>query len=320
MRAVEVSSADRLLKKPFRIAGEEHFDVTTVTVSITEDGHTGRGECNPYSVLGWTKDRVLAEIERVRPALAVGADRVALLDLVPPGPARNALDCALVDLECRTLGQTAGEIFGIDATGPVVSAMTLDIGANAAGAVDLPVVKIKIDDASDPSVLAELRRVAPTATVLVDANGSLDEDGLRQWLPHLVEHGVSVLEQPMPRGCDDGLIDVKSEVLLCADESFQTARDLHDCAGRYDLVNIKLDKIGGLTAAVGAEAVARGMGLGTMVGCMMGTSLSAAPAWWLAQRARFIDLDGPTLLAEDMDNAMTWTVGAISRPDVRLWG
>lgn len=320
MRAIEVSSADRPLRTPFRIAGEEHVDVTTVTVSITEDGRTGWGECNPYSVPGWTKDRVLAEVEQARPVVAAGADRVALLDLAPPGPARNAIDCALVDLECAISGRSAGELFGIETADPVVSAMTLGIGASAAGGADLPVLKVKIDRRSDPSVLAELRQVAPTATVLVDANGCLDEDELLRWLPHLVEHDISVLEQPLPRGGDRALAEVETKVLLCADESFQSARDLHNCAHRYDLVNIKLDKVGGLTAAVAADAAARGLGLGTMVGCMMGTSLSAAPAWWLAQRAHFADLDGPTLLAEDTDHAMTWTAGSVSRPDTRLWG
>ena len=325
MRALTVDSADRLLRTPFRIAGEEHFDVTTVTVSITEGAVTGRGECNPYSVPGWTKDRVLAEIDRVRPIVEGGADRFALLDLLPPGPARNALDCALIDLECSVRGISAGELLGIEPVGPVDSAMTISLGADTGtlagvAVADLPVVKLKIDRDSTPSVLARLRGAAPKATLTIDANGDLDEAALLSWLPHLAEHDVSVLEQPLPRGHDEPLAALRTGAPLCADESFQSARDLVDCAGRYALVNIKLDKVGGLTAALAAEAAARTLGLETMTGCMMGTSLSAAPAWWLAQRTRFADLDGPTLLADDIDDAMDWANGSVSRPDPKLWG
>lgn len=326
MRTTTVSSTDRPLRTPFRIAGEEHFDVTTVTVSISANGATGRGECNPFSVPGWTKDSVLDEIERVRAIVDGGVDRFALLDLMPPGPARNAVDCALIDLECAVKGVPAGTVIGVAARGPVVSAMTIGLDASAGEGLPLaefaghPVIKLKIDSGSDPSLLAALRSVAPNAVVIVDANGSLDERAVETWLPHLSRHGVNVFEQPMRRGGDEYLASVKTDVLLCADESFQCARDLADCASRYDMVNIKLDKVGGLTAAVQIYRAASSLGLVCMAGCMMGTSLSAAPAWWFAQLTRFADIDGPTLLASDIDSAMTWRNGAVSRPVSRLWG
>lgn len=321
-----VDSQDRLLRRPFRIANEEHFDVTTLTVTIESDAGIGHGECNPFSLSGWTKDRAVEEIRAIAALVEHGIDRVALLDAMSPGPARNAVDSALFDLECIETNVTAGEILGTDVTRPVVTALTAGLPSagevvDYGGFANLPMVKVKIDASSDTAAVCALREVAPLTRIIVDANGSLDAEAVNRWLPVLRECSVEVLEQPMAPGKDSYLRTVnRGDVAFCADESFRSIRDLAEAAQTYDMVNVKLDKVGGVTAAKQVIDLAPRMGLRVMVGCMMGTSLSAAPAWWLAQAAEVVDIDGPTLLAADVDQAMSWDAGLVSRPAPELWG
>ncbi len=326
LAVLSVTTQDRPLRKPFRIANERHDDVTTVTVTIGRGGALGRGECNPFSVSGWSTDRVLSEINAVAPLVERGIDRPALLEAMPPGPARSAVDCALLDVECRAAADRAGRLLQLGAAGPVTTALTA--GIPEAGEkpdygelAGLPIVKIKIDRSSDSAVVTALRAAAPKARVIVDANGSLDAAALRRWLPVLRENAVDVLEQPVAPGEDACLAGIaRGNVALCADESFLRLSDLPAVARTYDMVNVKLDKVGGVTAARHVVDLAPRFGLRLMVGCMLGTSLSAAPAWWLAQAAEIVDLDGPVLLAQDVDHAMRWDAGIISEPVPELWG
>lgn len=300
--------------------------MTTVTIVVDGPSGVGRGECNPWSVPGWSKARVLDEIRAVTPLIERGLSREGLLEVMRPGPARNAVDSALVDLECGERRISAGELFGIGDVRDVSTAMTVSLpgcGENFdfTAYLGLPIVKMKIDTSSDPRTVFELRRAVPAARIIVDANGSLDVAGLDRWIPALREAEVEVLEQPVARGFDNCLRDIDSgDVLLCADESFRSLSDLVEVTELYDMVNIKLDKSGGPTAAFQAAELARQAGLRIMVGCMMGTSLSTAPAWWLAQTAEVADIDGPTLLAADIEHPMKWSSGLVSRPSPDLWG
>jgi len=323
---LSIDCQDRFLREPFRIANEEHFDVTTLTVTIESNGAIGRGECNPFSISGWSHKRALGEIESVLPLIEHGIGRLALLNAMEPGPARNAVDCALFDLECAELGLGAGDLLGVKATAPIKSAQTAGLSENGEildfrSFINLPIIKLKIDRTSDTELVSKLREAAPSARIIVDANGSLDAAAVEHWLPVLKKNAVEVFEQPMASGEDSYLRVVdQGNVALCADESFQSIKDLATITGVYDMVNVKLDKVGGITAASQSIQLAQKMSLRVMVGCMMGSSLSAAPAWWLSHNAEVVDIDGPTLLSVDVDNSMSWKAGLVSQPTPKLWG
>jgi L-alanine-DL-glutamate epimerase-like enolase superfamily enzyme len=298
-----------------------------VVVAVVQDGvHRGRGEAVPYARYGETVEGVLAEIASVRSAIEAGADRADLQDLLPPGAARNAVDCALWDLEAKMAGVRAWRLAGRERLDPVKTCFTLSLAqaevmAEAARShARWPVLKMKIGGADHLDLVSAVRAAAPRARLVVDANESLSFDDLRRLGPELTRLGVVLLEQPLAAAEDAVLEGWNSPLPICADESLHTRAELAACARRYAAVNIKLDKAGGLTEALALKAAAQAAGLEIMAGCMVATSLAMAPALLVAQGARFVDLDGPLLLARDRTPALPISGPLIEPPSAELWG
>ena len=301
-------------------------EAEVVVAEIAGEVHCGRGEAVPYARYGETAASVLDQIESVRPRIEAGAGRMDLQGLAPPGAARNALDCALWDLEAKRAGVRAWTLAGRGRLDPVKTCFTISLGtpgemAEAARAnARRPMLKLKIGGVDDLDGVAAVRAAAPLARLLVDANEALSFEDLRRLAPELARLDVRLLEQPLPAGEDAALEGYVSPVPLCADESLHTRAELAACARRYGFVNIKLDKTGGLTEALLLAAEARTLGLGLMVGCMVATSLAMAPAMILAQGAEFVDLDGPLLLARDREPGLAITGSLLEPPSSDLWG
>lgn len=297
-----------------------------MVAELIADGVTGRGEAVPYARYGETVEGVLADIEALREAIEAGADRLALLDLAPPGAARNALDCALWDLQAKATGKRAWTLAGLARLDPVKTCLTLsleapDVMADRARAhARWPMLKLKIGAADDLDRIEAVRAAAPRSRLVVDANEALAFDDLRRLAPELARLDVQLLEQPIAAAEDEVLEGWASPVPLCADESLHTRRELDACARRYAAVNIKLDKAGGLTEALALKSEARARGLEIMAGCMVATSLAMAPALLVAQGARFVDLDGPLLLARDREPGLPILGALIEPPPAALWG
>jgi L-alanine-DL-glutamate epimerase-like enolase superfamily enzyme len=297
-----------------------------VVVELTDGGFVGRGEATPYPRYGETPEQVLAEIEAHRPAIEAGAGRAALQSLMVPGAARNALDCALWDLEAKRAGVRAWTLAGRERLDPVKTAYTLSLAppdrmAEAArAAARRPVLKLKIGGVDDLDRVEAVRAAAPRSRLIVDANEALDFDALRRLAPDLARLDVKLVEQPLPAGADAELEGWASPVPLCADESLHTRAELTACARRYACANVKLDKAGGLTEALALRAEARTVGLDVMAGCMVATSLAMAPALLVAQGAAFVDLDGPLLLARDREPGLAYLGSMIEPPPPALWG
>lgn len=297
-----------------------------VVVELADGPYAGRGEAVPYARYGETMAGVLAEIEAARAAVESGADRMALQQLLPPGAARNALDCALWDLEAKQAGVRAWALAGRPRLDPVKTCYTLSLDtpeAMAGAARDharRPMLKLKIGGADDLDRVEAVRAAAPRTRLIVDANEGLSFEELTRLAPEFARLDVQLVEQPLPAGEDAALEGWTSPVPLCADESLHTRAELADCARRYACVNIKLDKAGGLTEALATAAEARAVGLEVMVGCMVATSLAMAPAMIVAQGARFVDLDGPLLLARDREPGLVITGSLIEPPPPALWG
>ena len=314
------------LNRPFRIARGVKTAADVVTVTITQDGHVGRGEGVPYPRYGESIAVTLAEIARVRGAIEAGADRQELLGLLRPGAARNAIDCALWDLAAKLAGRTVATLIGAPAPVALASALTVVIdtpeamGQAAALIATAPLIKVKVDAENPAAQLRAVRAAAPAAALIVDPNESWDRAVLEAMQDLLVELRVALLEQPVPSGADAWLADFTSAVPICADESVHTADDLDQVATRYQYVNIKLDKAGGLTAALELAQAARARGLGLMTGCMVSSSLSIAPALHVARLCAFVDLDGPIWLAEDRPGGVTDAGGMLSPPLPGFWG
>jgi L-alanine-DL-glutamate epimerase-like enolase superfamily enzyme len=309
----------------FVIARGARTEAVVVTVTITSGRASGRGECVPYARYGETVDSVVAAIDAQRAAIEAGADRERLTYLMPAGAARNALDCALWDLEAKESGLPAHILAGVDRLSAVTTAYTIsldapDAMAAAAAASGRPILKIKLGGADDPARIAAVRAAAPDATLIVDANEGWSAGNLAENLAACEEAGVALIEQPLPAGDDHLLAARWRDVPICADESIHTRADLDGLAELYDVINIKLDKTGGLTEALALADQAEELGLGIMVGCMVGTSLAMAPALMLAPRARFIDLDGPLLLARDRDDGLVYEGSIVKPPAPSLWG
>jgi L-Ala-D/L-Glu epimerase len=314
------------LIRPFRIARGTKTAADVVTVTIGEAGVFGRGEAAPYPRYGETIEDTLAAIEQVRPLIERGAGRVELLDAMPAGAARNALDCALWDLEARLSGQDVATMSGGAPLRSVASAMTIVIDTpdamarEAAMLADLPLLKIKVD-ANDPAArIRAVRAAAPRAALIVDPNESWDRPLMEAMQTVLLEAGVALLEQPVPAGDDEWLAGFAPAVPICADESVHVAADLPVVALRYQVVNVKLDKTGGLTAALELAQAARARGLGLMTGCMVSSSLSIAPALHVAIMSDFVDLDGPVWLREDRPGGVTAEGGFLHPPAAGFWG
>jgi L-alanine-DL-glutamate epimerase-like enolase superfamily enzyme len=325
-RRIEVRHDTLALNRPFRISRGVRTATEVIVVTITGDGVSGRGEGVPYARYGESVLSAIAQIERIRPAIEAGADRAALLSLLPPGAARNAVDCALWDLAARQAGRSVAEMIGAPAPERLVSALTIVIdtpaamAAAAAEIADAPLLKIKVD-ADDPAArIRAVRAAAPGARLIVDPNESWDRALLEAMQPVLVAEQVALLEQPVPAGDDAWLEGFVPDVPICADEAVHVVADLDAVAQRYQMVNIKLDKSGGLTAALILALDARTRGLGLMTGCMVSSSLSIAPALHIARLSDFVDLDGPTWLAEDRPGGVRDEDGFLTMPAPGFWG
>lgn len=326
MRQLLVERHDFALSRPFVIAGQTFTSSDTVRVSLAEGGHCGRGEASGVIYTGETPDTIIAAIEAVRHEIEAGTGRIELQLLLPSGGARNALDCALWDLEAKQTDSSVWRQAGIEPR-PLVTVLTLGIdtpdvmAARAAAARAHPKLKLKLDAETPIERVAAVRAARPDATLIVDVNQAWDMAALVDHAPRLAALGVELIEQPLPRGRDDELIDYQSPVLLGADESCLDLAELPLVWDRYGLINVKLDKCGGLTEALALARAATSAGLEVMVGNMTGTSLAMAPSHVVAQFARFVDLDGPLLLASDILPGLVYRAGGIVEPPERnLWG
>ncbi len=326
MRTLEVRDEHWPLAQAFVISRGSKSEAHVIVAEIRDGAHHGHGEAVPYARYGETVAGVLEQIESVRGSIEGGADRAALQTLLPAGAARNALDCALWDLEAKLAGVRAWTLAGRVRLDPVKTCFTISLGpreamAEAAAAnARRPMLKVKIGSKDDLDAVEAVRRAAPRTRLILDANEALAFDDLIRLAPDFAKLDVLLLEQPLPAGEDEALEAYEGPIALCADESLHTRVELAACARRYGLVNVKLDKAGGLTEALALVAEARAQGLGVMVGCMVATSLAMAPAMILAQGAEVVDLDGPLLLARDREPGLTITGSVIEPPGAELWG
>ena len=319
---IEVTPDTFRLAEVFTISRGSRTEAKVLTVRITEGDVTGWGECVPYARYDETLESVTAQIDGLSGPLS----REALYDLLPAGAARNAVDCALWDLEAKRAGKRVWELAGLAAPVPQITAYTLSLDtpekmrAQAAKHAHRPLLKIKLGTPDDMPRLEAVRTGAPDATIIVDANEGWSAEVYADLAPHLVRLGVALVEQPLPAGEDDALIGVARPVPVCADESAHDCSSLPKLKGKYDVVNIKLDKTGGLTEALRLRDAARAEGYDVMVGCMVGSSLAMAPATLVAQGAKIVDLDGPLLLGEDREHALQFDAAGVHPPSVALWG
>lgn len=302
-----------------------HVDVVTVT--ITETGAQGRGEATPIYYHGETAESVKAAVLEVRQLIEGGMDRHALQGVLPRGAARNALDAALWDLASKAMRQPAWRLAGLAEPQPLVTAYTISLGTSEKMRADAekasgiyPLLKLKLAGEGDVDRVAAVRAGAPNARLIVDANEAWTGRDIEREAASLLPYGVELIEQPVRAGADEQLDGLDVPIPLCADESCQDRADLARCVGRYHAINIKLDKTGGLTEALALAAEARADGLEIMVGCMLSTSLGVAPATLVAQRARWVDLDGPLLLATDRASAIRFDGAIMPPPPASLWG
>lgn len=326
MPRLEVRVESWPLARPFRISRGARSDATVVTVAVTDAGETGRGECLPYPRYGESPASVRAELKARGEELERGRDRQSILAAMPPGAARNALDCALVDLECKKRGLRAWELLGVEAPAPVATAYTIGIdapeamGAEAAAHRDRRLLKLKLGPERAVECVRAVRRAAPDSTLIVDANEAWTLERFAHAVDAFAACGVAMVEQPLPAGRDAELQRLKSPVPLGADESAHTADDLEALADVYQVVNVKLDKAGGIGAALEMKARAKALNLEVMVGCMLATSLSMAPATLLTPGALYVDLDGPLLLAADREPGLRYERDVVHPPPRALWG
>jgi L-alanine-DL-glutamate epimerase-like enolase superfamily enzyme len=314
------------LREPFVIARGSQTTCEVIVVHLATGGHVGRGEAVGVDYHGETIDSMRAQIESVRGAIERGVDRGQLLDILPPGGARNALDAALWDLEAKRTGTTVWELAGIAKPRSIETCLTIGIRpipeyeAKARALARYAWIKVKVSEDRPLEAVAAVRRGAPQSRLVVDANQAWSVDQLQQLAPALAALRVDLLEQPVRESDGDRLANLELPVPVCADEPANTLDDLPRLIDRYDFVNIKLDKSGGLTAALDFAHAARAAGLRLMVGCMVGGSLAMAPAMVLAQLCEIADLDGPLLQAEDWPDAIDYRDGLMSLPSRQLWG
>lgn len=315
------------LSVPFRISRGTKTAAEVVTVEIRQDGVVGRGECVPYPRYGETIDTTIRTIDAALPAIEEGIGRDALMRLMPAGAARNAVDCALWDLEARLAAADVPAMLGLERPlPPIPTAMTISLdtpenmGAAAAALAGVPLIKVKVDRNAPAAQLRAVRKSAPRPRMIVDPNESWTIDDVSAWQSLLIELGVDLLEQPLPAAGDGALIGYASAIPIAADESVHGVDDLALLPDGYDVVNIKLDKTGGLTAALALADAARKRGLGVMTGCMVCSSLSIAPALMIAAQSIFVDLDGPTWLTQDRESGLEFRQGWLTAPQSFMWG
>ncbi|MDA8585134.1 dipeptide epimerase [Rhodobacteraceae bacterium] len=310
------------LAETFTIARGSKDVAEVVTVRVKASGVTGWGECVPYARYGETGESVVGEVA----SMPAPIDRVSLIEALPAGAARNAIDCALWDLEAKTAGKRVWELAGLALPGPQITAYTLSLdtpqnmGQAAAKHGHRPLLKIKLGGEGDMARLEAVRQGAPSTEIIVDANEGWSAELYSELAPHLVRLGVTLVEQPLPADNDGMLGEIERPLPVCADEACHDRASLPALLGKYDMVNIKLDKTGGLTEALALRGEALAQGFGVMVGCMVGTSLAMAPAVLVAQGAAVVDLDGPLLLAEDRDHALVYDDRGVHSPQPELWG
>jgi L-alanine-DL-glutamate epimerase-like enolase superfamily enzyme len=310
----------------FTISRGAKTEAVTVVAEVSHGGVSGRGECVPYPRYGETPEATLAALQAMQEPLSRGLDRQALQAAMPAGAARNALDCALIDLEAKTRGRRAWDLLGRPAPTACITAYTISLGspeamaAATAKAAHRPLLKIKLGGEDDGARIAAVRKAAPESELIVDANEAWTSDNLEQNLNECAQAGVTLVEQPLPAGHDEALMRIRRPVSVCADESVHDRKSLAALRERYDAVNIKLDKTGGLTEALAMAEAAQALGFEIMVGCMVATSLAMAPAMLLASRARFVDLDGPLLLARDREGGLRYDGSLVYPPEAALWG
>jgi len=310
------------LAQVFTISRGSRTEAKVLTVRVNDGTHKGWGECVPYARYGETLDSVTEEIL----SLPGDVTRAGLYDLLPAGAARNAVDCALWDLEAKRAGKRVWQLAGLGAPGPEITAYTLSLAdpaemqAQAAKNAFRPLLKIKLGTPDDMPRLEAVRSGAPQSRIIIDANEGWSAAVYADLAPHLVRLGVDLVEQPLPAGDDDALIGMDRPVPVCADESAHDRASLPGLKGKYDVVNIKLDKTGGLTEALALRNAALAEGYQVMVGCMVGSSLAMAPATLVAQGAMVTDLDGPLLLAEDRDTPLQFDTAGVHPPTPALWG
>ena len=310
------------LREVFTISRGSRTEAHVLTVAVEDGGHTGRGECVPYARYGESLASVAAEID----SLPEHFDRAELQALLPAGAARNGVDCALWDLEAKRTGVRVWQRAGLAAPGPEITAFTLSLAAPeamraaAARHAHRPLLKIKLGGEGDIARLEAVRAGAPRSRMIVDANEGWSPDEYAALAPALLRLGVEMVEQPLPAGADEALAEIDRPLPVCADESCHTTADLPRLAGRYDMVNVKLDKTGGLTEALALRDAARARAFGVMVGCMVGSSLAMAPAVLAAQGAAVTDLDGPLLLARDRAHPLVYDEAGVHPSTPELWG
>lgn len=325
-RVISVEAERFPIAGTFTISRGSKTEAEVISCAITENGRTGRGECVPYKRYGETMEGVRGAIEAMRSEIAHGISRIALLGAMPAGAARNAIDCALWDLEAKISGTPVAHTIRTVPLRPLETAYTLSLAepeamaAQARANAQRPLLKVKIGGDNDIARIRAVTAAAPDSRIILDANEGWTNDNIVENLAFAAEQGIALIEQPLPAGHDGILRHIAHPVPICADESVHEAKDIGALVGLYDAINIKLDKSGGLTAALVLRDRARELGLGVMVGCMVGTSLAMAPAVLLAQDADFVDLDGPLLLARDRVPGLVYRGSLVSPPEPALWG
>jgi L-alanine-DL-glutamate epimerase-like enolase superfamily enzyme len=310
----------------FTISRGAKTEARVVVAELSQGRFCGRGECVPYARYGESPEGVVATLEAYAQSVADGLTREGLQSRMPPGAARNALDCAFWDLEAKQAGRPVHALAGLPPPQALTTAYTISLGtpdemARAArDAAGRPLLKVKLGGDGDPERIAAIRAAVPEAELIVDANEGWKADNLKANLEACARAGVTLIEQPLPAGADDALRNIARPVPVCADESAHDRASLSALVGKYDAVNIKLDKTGGLTEALAMAAEAQRLGLSIMAGCMVATSLSMAPAMLIGQMARVVDLDGPLLLARDRPDGLVYDGSLVHPPTTALWG
>jgi len=326
MNALRVRAESWPVRGLWTISRGSVTEIDVVVVELEADGVVGRGECRPYPRYGESVESVIAAVEALAEEIAHGLDRQGLQRALPPGAARNAVDCAFWDLEAKRAGHRVWQLLGLSPPRPVATAYSLSLdsaeamGRNAAQNAERPMLKLKLAGPDDLARVEAVRANAPRTRLIVDANEGWSLDDFVRLAPKLDILGVELIEQPLPAGQDAVLATLHRPVPVCADESCHDTASLADLAGRYDAVNIKLDKTGGLTEALKLEDAARAQGFTVMMGSMLSTSLAIAPATLLAQNAAVVDLDGPLLLARDRDHGLRYDGSLVYPPEPELWG
>ena len=323
---LSVSRRSWPLAQPFAISRGSRTTAEVVVAEVSDGEFRGRGECVPYPRYGESVDSVVAALESMKSAVFSGLDRRELQRAMPPGAARNALDCAFWDLDAKRNDRRAADLAGIGPLKPLVTAYTLSLGTPermgeaATAHRHRPLLKLKLTGDGDLERVEAVRRGAPASRLIVDANEGWTPRHFADLTPALARLGVELIEQPLPAGDDGALAELPHPVPVCADESCHTAEDLDRLVGRYDSVNIKLDKTGGLTEALALAQAAKERGFAIMVGCMIGTSLAMAPAVLVGQQASVVDLDAPLLLASDRQPGLRYDGSTLYPPEPALWG